>query len=462
MLGNLGPDYKKEELKAIAAAEAAALANINTDGGKYKLTETFDAIGDTLSNVRNYMIRGPALAAQMIDDVVGHDREEALRRDAEAEEKLRSGTGFQSWLHNTIFPTEPDATARTVQQLADDSGYDPRAINTAVTAGMMILPGAGRSAVRRAARYADDFTALAGGTGMGTGAGGNLFATSRGQLKAAQSLRISEGNVRLKPKGTIYDTQGRRVEAHTAKNLSAATLSGRDRHTALATNYDISNQRLYQQRYGQSRAVKAQGHHSQDHGFVAKAVNRPDRDVILKKVNQNFVRTGNDPFNMVDAWGTERMYNILGRDHQYYLHNVLYPQLPTRRFINQLIENGSWNRYSPSFAASMITKAAYETEAIVLKWAKWKLGEIKKLPGAESLKGKKLRRWMEQNEKAVAEAGSSNQPTFEQLNLMRKVDLNDDLKNAFGIEFGRRTLGGKRHRIPLKHRRDKNYKPTTY
>jgi len=46
MLGNLGPDYKKEELKARAAAEAAALANINPDGGKYKLWTPHQEISD--------------------------------------------------------------------------------------------------------------------------------------------------------------------------------------------------------------------------------------------------------------------------------------------------------------------------------------------------------------------------------------------------------------------------------
>ena len=37
MLGNLGADYKEEELKARAAAERAALANINPDGGHYNV-----------------------------------------------------------------------------------------------------------------------------------------------------------------------------------------------------------------------------------------------------------------------------------------------------------------------------------------------------------------------------------------------------------------------------------------
>ena len=36
MLGTLPTDYKQQELKARAAAEAAALANINTDGGYHK------------------------------------------------------------------------------------------------------------------------------------------------------------------------------------------------------------------------------------------------------------------------------------------------------------------------------------------------------------------------------------------------------------------------------------------
>ena len=40
MLGNLGADYKEEELKARAAAERAALANINPDGGHYNFFES--------------------------------------------------------------------------------------------------------------------------------------------------------------------------------------------------------------------------------------------------------------------------------------------------------------------------------------------------------------------------------------------------------------------------------------
>ena len=39
MLGNLPTDYKQQELKARAAAEAAALANINPDGGYHRKDE---------------------------------------------------------------------------------------------------------------------------------------------------------------------------------------------------------------------------------------------------------------------------------------------------------------------------------------------------------------------------------------------------------------------------------------
>ena len=79
MLGNLPTDYKQQELKARAAAEAAALANINPDGGRYKvgphqevsnddpLKEYWDQFNKIGSTVLNTVVPDPTNPAEVAE-----------------------------------------------------------------------------------------------------------------------------------------------------------------------------------------------------------------------------------------------------------------------------------------------------------------------------------------------------------------------------------------------------------
>ena len=70
MLGNLGTNYKEEELKAIAAAEAAALANINPDGG-YRNYPSNYAYTERQAFVKNREYQDEVRAAKQFNRRVG-------------------------------------------------------------------------------------------------------------------------------------------------------------------------------------------------------------------------------------------------------------------------------------------------------------------------------------------------------------------------------------------------------
>ena len=242
----------------------------------------------------------------------------------------------------------------------------------------------------------------------------------------------------LGARGVVGDAQGRKVETLLARN-NITHLKNRDKNSLIATNWNLSDQAAYQKRYLSSREVKAQAHHMHDHELWGKAKDRPDGDKIEKILVKNGIRKGNDEVNMTDAWGWEKERNIFGKDHGY-LHDM-YNKVPERKEVLDMIENGSWNRMSPKYAANRLIAVAKQNEKITVNWAHWKLGEIyKNHPHTKLFPPKQMRKWIELNPEEAARAGSAAQmPSFEKISGPKK-HTNEMLRTVFGLKYGHKTL----------------------
>lgn len=248
-----------------------------------------------------------------------------------------------------------------------------------------------------------------------------------------------KGAVRLRPKGTknigiVGDPQGRRVEQAVAAGETTG-LKNRDLNAMLATDWQRSRQRQYQQRYAQSRDVKAQAHHIGDHEFFGQAKAGPDKEKIDLLLNKKGVtRQGNDAANMVDAWGWEPGQNIYGKDHLW-IHEELYPKLPARQTVEILMKEGKWQKFGAQSKANLLARVYGEKNDIVMRWANWKLSQIYRAhPELKVLPPAQLRSFVEQNPEEVARLGSMAQmPTYKQLMKTRKPQNNDFLRKVFGF-----------------------------
>ena len=249
----------------------------------------------------------------------------------------------------------------------------------------------------------------------------------------------------------------RKIERLVAENVDFDQLKNRPKNTALATNYDISDQDLFQGRYAKSRDVKAQSHHALDQELFGMAFDGPDGAEVRNIANKHNYRFGNDAFNMADVPGY-----IVGSDHQAYFHGKVYRQLPARRAIYDAIKDGSYYRYSPKYRAKLVIAAADESQQSVLRWAKWKLSLMEdKYPAMKKMNAKQKRMFINQFKDEFQSIGAGQQPSVEKLMSGRRVHLNDDLRKVFGIEFGSRP-SSLSHPIPAKHRRRADGKIGTY
>ena len=249
----------------------------------------------------------------------------------------------------------------------------------------------------------------------------------------------------------------RKIEGLVADGVDFDQLKNRPRNTALATNYDISDQDLFQGRYGKSRNVAAQSHHALDQELFGMAFDGPDGAEVRNIANKHNYRFGNDAFNMADVPGY-----IVGSDHQAYFHGKVYRQLPARRAIYDAIKDGSYYRYSPKYRAKLVIAAADESQQSVLRWAKWKLSLMEdKYPAMKKMNAKQKRMFINQFKDEFQSIGAGQQPSVKELMAGRRVHLNDDLRKVFGIEFGSKP-SILSHPIPAKHRRRADGKIGTY
>ena len=255
----------------------------------------------------------------------------------------------------------------------------------------------------------------------------------------------------------VVTSSDRKVESLIADNVSTDELKNRPKNTALATNYDISDQDLFQGRYGKSRDAASQAHHALDQDLFGRAFEGPEGADVRNIANKNMLRFGNDAFNMADVPGY-----IVGSDHQAYFHGKIYRQLPSRKALDSAIKDGSYFRYSPKYRANLVIAAAKESQQSVLKWAKWKLNLMEsKYPAMKKMNSKQKRMFVESLKEEFQAIGAGQQPSMEELMSGRTAHLNDDLREVFGIQFGSKP-SNKSHPIPAKYRRRSSGKISYY
>ena len=287
-----------------------------------------------------------------------------------------------------------------------------------------------------------------------------LVAAEAGKVKAKQLGALPEQvfglSVDEAPKGyarvrgqrgrnRVVTSSDRKVEGLIADNVSTDELTNRSKKTALATNYELSDQDLFQSRYGKSRDVASQAHHALDQDLFGRAFDGAD---VREIANKHMLRFGNDAFNMADVPGY-----IAGSDHQGYFHGKIYRQLPARKELDSAIKDGSYYRYSPKYRSKLVIAAAKESQQSVIRWAKWKLNLMEeKYPVMKKMNSKQKRMWIEQFKEEFQSIGAGQQPSMEELMKGRPQYLNDDLREVFGIQFGSKPTD-KSHPIPGKYRR---------
>lgn len=238
----------------------------------------------------------------------------------------------------------------------------------------------------------------------------------------------------------IGDRQGHNVFKYLQKGGNASLLKNRDFNAAKATNYDLSDQIAYQQRYASSRLVGSQSHHIGNHQIWGQAMSRADSPDIDRILVKNKVVKGNDALNMIDAPGWEsKKSGIFGKDHGH-IHD-LYEELPTYKEVKQYLETGSWDRLSPKQAASRLIALAREQDDVVIRWANWKIEQIyKNHPELKTLPPKQLRKWAENNPKEFARMGSMAQmPSYKSLMKAPKRHNNEMLRTLFGLQRGNKS-----------------------
>lgn len=288
--------------------------------------------------------------------------------------------------------------------------------------------------------------------GIPTVKGGQVFELSVDQ--APKGLARPKGQ---RGSNRVITSSDRKVESLMADNISTDELKNRSKNTALATNYDISDQDLFQGRYGKSRNVASQAHHALDQDLFGRAFEGPEGADVRNIANKNMLRFGNDAFNMADVPGY-----IIGSDHQGYFHGKIYRQLPARKALDSAIKDGSYYRYSPKYRANLVIAAAKESQQSVLRWAKWKLNLMEdKYPVMKKMNSKQKRKWIEQFKEEFQSIGAGQQPSMEELMKGKTVHLNNDLREVFGIQFGSKP-SNKSHPIPAKYRRRSSGKISYY
>lgn len=278
-----------------------------------------------------------------------------------------------------------------------------------------------------------------------------------GMVDGSPGINVSRGGARfnfIRPKGKGYrgDPTGRVVESMLAEGVPVDKLPNpRAIKQARGTNYNISDQELYHKRYAKAPDILGEAHHVHDHDWAGTVFNTPDGEIVKNMVNKAGYRTSNDAYSMADFGGVFAVKDPLGKtlldaagnklksDHQGYLHDYIYKQLPTRIEIQNYIDNGSWERFSPKMRANRIIKSAAETEQAVLKFANWKLNKIlETVPELKNKTGKEIRQFLTDNPTIFRRTGIEERPSFDELMALPKQYNNERIKNVFGIEFGRK------------------------
>lgn len=253
-------------------------------------------------------------------------------------------------------------------------------------------------------------------------------------------------------------------EAAQARTILNKELSGkqqssiRGERAEMATDYSVTEPGLFIDQASEGAEFYLQYHHGGDHqlvGDVGRVVGADRQAKILKILQKKFdIRTGNDRFNMVFMHG--------GFDHQGLMHKRYYPQLSTRRRLEQVTASGEIANWSDKRIAGLMQAAIKDQQEVIIGWGKWKINAIKtQFPETAKMKAAELRDWVRANPERVRTAGKGTEPAT--ADEMRKYSAavgdtrnynNNMLREVWGIEFmNKKAAKGLDHEIPAIHRK---------
>ena len=231
----------------------------------------------------------------------------------------------------------------------------------------------------------------------------------------------------------------------------------RDERAEMATDYSVTDPGYFIDEAGEGADAYMQYHHGGDHklvGDVGLAIGEERQKKVLKILQKQFsIRTGNDRFNMVLMHG--------GFDHQGLMHQKYYPQLTTRRMLEEVTASGEIAKWSDKRIAGLMQAAIKDQQEVIIGWGKWKINAIRtEHPITAKMNPKQLKEWVRNNPELVRAAGQGTEP--DNVNVMRKFGArkgdernfnNKWLREVFGIEFmNEQAARGRANEIPAIHR----------
>jgi len=404
MLGNLGADYKEEELKARAAAERAALANINPDGGHYNF---FESVKQSLAPATQLLGLDRNILGQKIDpnrdpnyhgETAINELQEGLSSAAQNYSNFMSQSKYgRNHLANlnslakgvgrmTDYaadeadkqPSNPgEALFSTIGVIGRDLenyskgaadllgnlkigglGVDPRFLNLITREALEGLAtfGAGNFA-RRGLRILDKTVPPGGGKLMPVPVGVTDDLMVRPPVKEVKPSNVFQTNS-AGPRSHLRNPglPSSRRAAEASKNLTIANKEAgripydavRDARAAASTNWLRSSLTKFNRKVNQAldktgRAI-SEPHHVADHalvGDIAINIGEGRSNILFKNLSAKDIRTGNDGYQMINIPGTKNLGPGSRHDHMKLIHKTYYPQIETRKILTDAIKDGT-------------------------------------------------------------------------------------------------------------------------
>ncbi len=489
-----------DQLRKQAALEAARLANINPEGGKFHGEETLNQLQETLSsatqatsnfleghwwgrnlkgNLKNW---GTNLAIGM-QDLSEYAADEADRTPTNPGQLL-------GWTIGNIGRSREQYTDAATDFISDieigGKPIDPRitrfvtgeVLDTLATAGAGGIARKGLSILDRAVppgtgglvpAFADD---VAGSLPVRRAGEVNDFTPSNVfQTHAGHPLAMTERT------GRAADSGG---DILNLERLGKAQRNNRGYNTQAATDYLKSDHNLYNIQYGLA-ALVGESHHVGDHGLVGsivRALKAKKGQKLLDAMEKRYIRTGNDAFQMITVPGKGKGAGARF-DHVGLFHNRWYPQIETRRILEEGVKSGDIVKWSDDRIEQLLASTLKQQQRIAIGWGKWKLDTVRQLyPETMYFKPQEMRDWLNKNPQKFAQAGTvvnkktgkvtSTAPQhFDEISNYGRTKgqdnyTNDYLRIVFDFNFGGRTAAqGLEAPMQTKFRLRNWHNPTT-
>lgn len=520
---------RQKELKERAAAEAAALANINTDGGYFKQTAQLlglnrNILGQELDPNRDPNYHGETaindlqegisnLAKGTSDFLEGHQLGRNFKGNISNWSQMAIGAynrmaDYAAAEADRQPSTPGEALLSTIGVVGRDlenyskgaadllgnlkiggKGVDPRFLNLITREGLEGLAtlGAGNIA-RRGLRILDtasDFLPPSSGSlvpAFADDAAGSLPIRRAGEVNdftpsnvfqthAGHPLAMTERT------GRAADSGG---DILNLERLGKAQRNNRGYNTQAATDYLKSDHNLYNIQYGLA-ALVGESHHVGDHGLVGsivRALKAKKGQKLLDAMEKRYIRTGNDAFQMITVPGKGKGAGARF-DHVGLFHNRWYPQIETRRILEEGVKSGDIVKWSDDRIEQLLASTLKQQQRIAIGWGKWKLDTVRQLyPETMYYKPQEMRDWLNKNPQKFAQAGTvvnkktgkvtSTAPQhFDEISNYGRTKgqdnyTNDYLRIVFDFNFGGRTAAqGLEAPMQTKFRLRNWYNPTT-